>query len=128
EDESALELMRMHLNAHIPDVREWRSETPPPLATLVRELLARDPKARPQSMEEVAWQLRHVTLGPRFEVLLAEDNEATAAILSALVTDAAPDAHVQVARDGRTALDMVRRQMPDLMVVDLHLPRLDGIG
>jgi CheY-like chemotaxis protein len=79
-------------------------------------------------MNEVAWQLRHLAPEGRFEVLIAEDNEATAAILSALVTDAAPDAHVQIAPDGRTALDLVRRSMPDLVVVDLHMPRLDGVG
>ncbi|MGH7438824.1 MAG: response regulator, partial [Polyangiaceae bacterium] len=77
---------------------------------------------------EVAWQLRHLPPEGRFEVVIAEDNAATAAILSSLVTDAAPDAHVQIASDGRMALDLVRRLVPDLVVVDLHLPGLDGIG
>lgn len=126
--ESALQLTRMHLDARVPDVLERRPETPARLATIVRQLLAKDPKARPQSMEEVGWQLRHLAPEGRLEVVIAEDNEATAVILAALVTDAAPDAHVQIASDGRTALDLVRRSVPDLVVVDLHLPQLDGIG
>jgi DNA-binding response OmpR family regulator len=34
---------------------------------------------------------------------------------------------VTVARDGRSALDAVRRERPDLIVLDLMLPKLDGL-
>jgi DNA-binding response OmpR family regulator len=34
---------------------------------------------------------------------------------------------VTVARDGRAALDAVRRERPDLVVLDLMLPKLDGL-
>ncbi len=34
---------------------------------------------------------------------------------------------VSEAEDGITALDMCRRQMPDLLLLDSHLPMMDGL-
>jgi DNA-binding response OmpR family regulator len=36
--------------------------------------------------------------------------------------------HVEAADDGETALDAARRSKPDLIVADLMMPRLDGVG
>jgi DNA-binding response OmpR family regulator len=33
---------------------------------------------------------------------------------------------VTTARDGQEALDAVERDRPDLLIIDLHLPKLDG--
>lgn len=35
---------------------------------------------------------------------------------------------VDVAPDGQAALEAARRTMPDLLLTDLRMPRLDGIG
>jgi DNA-binding response OmpR family regulator len=35
--------------------------------------------------------------------------------------------HVLVARDGQEALELARREQPDLIILDLMLPRLDGL-
>jgi serine/threonine protein kinase len=50
----------MHLMQDPPEPRAHRSEVPIRLSALVREMLAKDPRARPQSMEEVTWTLRRV--------------------------------------------------------------------
>ena len=34
---------------------------------------------------------------------------------------------VVIARDGQQALELARREQPDLIVLDLMLPRLDGL-
>jgi len=34
---------------------------------------------------------------------------------------------VMVVHDGRTALDRIRRSPPDLVVLDLMMPRMDGL-
>lgn len=39
---------------------ERRPDAPPRLSDLVHEMLAKDPRTRPQSMEEVSWRLQHV--------------------------------------------------------------------
>lgn len=127
-------LLLMHATLPAPDPVLRRGDTPPRLAQLVLQMLAKDPKARPQSMNEVAWQLRHVLTQParggeaRCSVIIAEDNPATGAILASIVSDAAPDADVRLARDGWAALEMLRRRPPDVLVVDVDLPVLDGIG
>ena len=49
--------MASHVNADIPDVRARRGEVPPALAALVRQMLAKEPGARPQTAAEVAKKL-----------------------------------------------------------------------
>jgi len=36
--------------------------------------------------------------------------------------------HVDVAGDGEVALQMARTSLPDIIVLDMRLPKLDGIG
>jgi serine/threonine protein kinase len=49
-----------HLTQEPPRPRERRPDVPPRLSDLVYEMLAKDPRTRPQSMEEVSWRLQHV--------------------------------------------------------------------
>lgn len=129
---SAAHVMSMHLTELVPDPRVTRPDAPRELAALVRGLMAKAPRARPQGMREIAWQLRHLRgdvarrRGP-FSTLIAEDNPATAAILASLVGEGARDGEIRVARDGREALEMVQERPPDLLVVDLHLPVMSGL-
>lgn len=46
-----------HQTRRIEDVRDWAPETPPALADLIRELTDPDPRARPQSADEVLRKL-----------------------------------------------------------------------
>jgi serine/threonine-protein kinase len=48
-----------HLLDPVPDVRERRTDAPEELARLLRDLMAVDPQARPQSAEEVLYRLGH---------------------------------------------------------------------
>jgi DNA-binding response OmpR family regulator len=58
-------------------------------------------------------------------VLVAEDNEMQAEVLRRYLEN---DGHrVRIAADGRTALDMIRRVRPDLVVLDVMMPELDGL-
>src|SRR5262249_53132588 len=57
-------------------------------------------------------------------VLVAEDNELNIALLRELLRQRG---HVaQFARDGRTALELALAGACDLMLLDLHMPALDG--
>jgi two-component system, sensor histidine kinase len=61
---------------------------------------------------------------PDLYVLLAEDNtlvaEVTLAKLSKFV------GRVDIAANGREAIDMIDTQMPDLLITDLFMPEMDG--
>ena len=57
-------------------------------------------------------------------VLIAEDEANIAAALEFLLSRAGYD--VQVVTDGEKALDFLRRERPDVMVLDVMLPHVDG--
>jgi DNA-binding NarL/FixJ family response regulator len=61
------------------------------------------------------------------KVLLADDDARFLESLRALI-DVQPELHVvATARDGVEALDLADSLDPDAVVVDLHMPRLDGV-
>ncbi|MCY7351945.1 MAG: PAS domain-containing protein [Cytophagaceae bacterium] len=61
----------------------------------------------------------------KLRVLLADDNADMRAYVSRLL---APHYAVEVVADGQAALEAIRRQQPDLLISDIMMPRLDGIG
>ena len=60
------------------------------------------------------------------KVLIADDDVQLVRALA--VTLAARGYDVVTARDGRAAIDSVITERPDLVLLDLGMPRLDGIG
>jgi signal transduction histidine kinase len=58
-------------------------------------------------------------------VLLVDDNADMRDYVSSLL---APRFHVLTAENGNAALEVVRRQKPDLVVSDIMMPELDGFG
>jgi CheY-like chemotaxis protein len=58
-------------------------------------------------------------------VLLVEDDQEIQEMLRVLLTRHL-GVHALVAQDGRTALSMAQTEMPDLILMDLMLPVLDG--
>ncbi|HSF82048.1 MAG TPA: response regulator transcription factor [Anaerolineales bacterium] len=57
-------------------------------------------------------------------ILVVEDEPSIAEVVSLYLKRARY--HVQVVQDGRAALEAVGRRMPDLIILDLMLPKLDG--
>ena len=58
------------------------------------------------------------------DVLIVEDNADAAATLRTLLELSGH--RVRLARDGQEALDALQERMPDLALIDLGLPRVDG--
>src|SRR5438477_7528611 len=59
-------------------------------------------------------------------VLIVEDDEDIAESLASLLD--AESYRVAIASDGISALERARKRTPDVILLDLMLPRLDGIG
>lgn len=60
-------------------------------------------------------------------MILVVDDEATAADLLGMVLGMHfPQAKVCVAHDGHAALDLASRQRPDVAILDLEMPGIDG--
>lgn len=62
---------------------------------------------------------------PQRRVLIVEDEAKTAETIALYLRDAGFAA--EVAADGRTALQRIRADPPDLIVLDLMLPHIDGL-
>ena len=57
-------------------------------------------------------------------ILVVEDDDAVAMMIQDYLS--AHDYRTARAADGREAVDMVKQQLPDLIVMDLMMPRLTG--
>ncbi|HVZ86300.1 MAG TPA: ATP-binding protein [Polyangia bacterium] len=63
--------------------------------------------------------------GPRPMVLVVDDNADLRSYLAGLLS---PRYDLAVATDGQAALEAIHARRPDLVVSDVMMPRLDGIG
>jgi DNA-binding NarL/FixJ family response regulator len=64
---------------------------------------------------------------PPIRVLIADDHQLFAQALEAIL---APEQHVDVvgyAKDGRQAVELARELEPDVILMDISMPVLDGI-
>lgn len=142
EAENVAELYELHQTQPVARIRERRMGVPQKLADLIEELLAKDPNDRPQSAEAVAWRLRAmqegfhesqraVTIVPESDelrVLIAEDNKDVARVLQFYVKQILGDnVKIDTAVDGEAAMSAIRLREPDLLLLDLHMPKLNGI-
>jgi serine/threonine-protein kinase len=129
-----VELYRAKTRAKQPRVSEYRPDVPAALDELVAQLMAPDAHDRPQGAEAALWQLRalRTSIGQGgevrpFSVLVVDDDADIRAALTLYVRAAAPDAEIEETADGRQAVRAVRRRVPDLLLLDLDLPDINGI-
>jgi two-component system, cell cycle response regulator DivK len=61
---------------------------------------------------------------PKLRVLLVEDNQDNFELVHFLLDRAGYE--VLAGHDGREALDMARKELPDLILMDLSMPGMDG--
>jgi CheY-like chemotaxis protein len=65
------------------------------------------------------------TAGPSRTVLYIEDNEANLRLVERLL-ERRSGVQLMSAHDGRSGLDLARTHRPDLILLDLHLPDVEG--
>jgi signal transduction histidine kinase/CheY-like chemotaxis protein len=63
--------------------------------------------------------------GARARILYIEDNPANVEVVSRFLRSR-PDVQLHSVMSGQSGLDMARREIPDLILLDLHLPDLPG--
>jgi serine/threonine-protein kinase len=128
------ETVRRHISEPPPAVGALRADIPPPLRQLVDELLRKDPIERPSSAEEVLWRLQAMRtpegLGQGVQplrVLVVDDDPAIASLLRRARRSAVPQLVVETETDPRTAVPEIERTPPDLVLLDLVMPGMNGI-
>lgn len=102
-------------------------------------MLSPNPQLRNQSAEAVAWQLRAVrderprgqspteTSRKAPSVLIVDDDVDLAKILTFYVRQIVGPTDIRIAHDGEEALAEVQEEEPDVMLLDLHMPRMNGV-
>jgi serine/threonine-protein kinase len=141
EGSSRAVVLRKHLSDPAPSVIQARPEIPSKLAHLIAELLAKDPLARPQGMEAVAFRLRALRTPPpderpswaklmvpparegsrpgerAFSILVVDADSALARVASVALHALGPGIAIATA----TSLDEATKRLgvspPDLMIV-----------
>jgi CheY-like chemotaxis protein len=61
------------------------------------------------------------------KILYAEDTEIIRDLFVQFVRFFYPDARVLLARDGAEGLELISRERPDIIFMDLRMPRMDGV-
>ena len=72
--------------------------------------------------------MREVDAGGTIRVLLADDEQPFLDALSPLIERQPQLAVVGTALDGLAAIELADELGPDAVVIDLHMPRLDGVS
>jgi serine/threonine protein kinase len=119
-----------HLRRPVPDVTAARSDVPIRLASLLTALMAKSPDDRPSDAEEVLHRLRAIDEPAQrsgYDILVVDDHRQLAEALAAAAKQVAPRATTRIATTGDEALRLIDQRCPDLLVVDLELPGVNGL-
>ena len=92
--------------------------------------LAKNPSARPASVELFRTALlaaRRRSLEPR-RILVADDDPDFRELLELVLKQEFPAADVECFANGKLLVEAFEHQLPSVVVLDLHMPELDGVG
>ncbi|WP_432471048.1 ATP-binding protein [Amphritea sp. HPY] len=76
-------------------------------------------------VQENRKQLQRKIFSPETHIVIAEDNDFNRLLLRKIIE--ATGATVSEARTGKEALQLVNQQAPDAVLMDVHMPVMDGI-
>lgn len=62
----------------------------------------------------------------KFKVLIAEDNRVNMILTKDLLEHILPDCQIIEARNGQEAVNLYKQQLPDMVLMDIHMPEKDG--
>jgi len=64
----------------------------------------------------------------KISVIIADDNKEFCSILNDYLLNQRDIIVTGVAKDGREALELIEKKQPDLVILDIIMPHLDGLG
>ena len=66
--------------------------------------------------------------GNKISVLIADDNKEFCSILNDYLLNQRDIVVTGIAKDGKEALTLIEQKQPDLVILDIIMPHLDGLG
>jgi len=91
-------------------------------------LLELDYRTKPLELDQLAHALKSSTPDRRKTILIVDDDPHVLDLHTRLVKQQLPDCQVFQAHHGREALAVLEHAHPDLILLDLMMPELDGFG
>ncbi len=125
-----LMLAVLHGTAPLPVASERRKSLPQAFDRVLQEALAKDPKERTPSVElfrRALLEARNDSLEP-VRILVAEDDRDFREILEIVLRQEFPGADIECVSDGRRAIEAFDRKPASVVVMDLQMPEIDGMG
>jgi serine/threonine-protein kinase len=127
-------LLKLHVDAPVPDARMLRPSLPSALAELIVELMAKRAGERPQSAEDVVWRLRQVakTLGngaarSKPTVMVVSDDPTLSGQVDVCMRSWVERVSVSAQRTAELALSAIEADPPAMLLVDLGLNDNGGV-
>lgn len=62
---------------------------------------------------------------PKTKILIADDEESIRRLVLATLQYGGHE--IFVAKDGEEALEIIRRESPDMLILDIRMPKIDGL-
>ncbi len=67
-----------------------------------------------------------ITLPPKLRILLVEDNDFNVMVAEDTLKELIPDVQLTIAENGQIAIDILAKEMFDLVLMDIQMPEMDG--
>jgi serine/threonine-protein kinase len=127
--ESNTALLLQHATEEVPDPRNLRPELPEGVASVVLRALVKDPAQRIASVEQFKHDLLTAYHGESepARILVAEDSDDFRDALEVALTHEFPHATIECTADGQAALEAFEAVRPSVAIIDLRMPRVDGL-
>ncbi len=125
-----LALAVLHGTAPVPLASDLRRSLPQAFDRVLQQALAKDPRERHGSVElfrRALLEARNDSLEP-VRILVAEDDQDFRELLQIVLSEEFPGADVECVANGRLAIEAFDRQPASVVVLDLQMPQMDGMG
>lgn len=111
---------------------QWQHDTVPLIecslpsqAWLADMLTAVASLTKPINFEQLKQEISR--LGPIQTVLIVDDNPGICQLVERGLRGFQADLQIRIAYDGRTGLNLMQQEAPDLLILDLMMPQMDGL-
>ena len=127
------DILNSHLNNPTPDISDFRSDIPEAFNDVLARAMHKDPAERFSScmafFKALVEARESDNLAPRSgsgRILVVDDDPEVRAMYTTALKVGLPDTVIMSAEDGLAAMELIKTSKPDLILLDLEMPRMNG--